>query len=103
MLCNLTTASASVILCAGVQDGKLGTVIGRSPYNSPSFYGSIVRYTLPETQINLQISSGYRKRFDENADQSVFVPDIVTDIYQDSLEFAVKEHFKEEYNAVDWE
>ena len=103
VLCDINSMSASVETCAGVQDGKLGTVIGRSSHNSPSFYAGVLFYTLPETGINVQISSAYLKRADENAPQDVFVPDIVTGRYENALKYAVEQHYNETFNESDWQ
>ena len=103
VLCDVNSMSASVIICAGVQDGKLGTVIGRSPHNSPSFYAGVLYYTLPETGIKVQISGSYIMRADKVAPQDVFVPDIVTEPGENSLKYTIEQYYNETFNENDWE
>ena len=103
VLCDVYSMSASVITCAGVQDGKIGTVIGRSPHNSPSFYGGVLYYTLPMTGLETEISTAYNKRADENAPQDVFVPDIVTEPGENSLKYTIEQYYNETFNENDWE
>ena len=102
VLCDINSFSASVITCAGIQDGKIGTVIGRSSHNSPSLYASVLWYTLPNTGIKVQISSGYLKRADENAPQDILIPDEEVGIYENALKYAVENHYKETFNESDW-
>ena len=101
VLCNANSASASVMMCAGIQDGKLGKVIGIPPYNSPSFFMDSVEYELPNTGIIARISSGYVFRADETADQRLMTPDIVLDLKysrgEEMIKYAVEEYFHEEY------
>ena len=101
VLCNANSLSASVDMCAGIQDGKLGTVIGITPRNSPSFFMDPLKFELPNTKIETAISGSYEYRADETADQKVFTPDIVLDLKysrgEEMIKYAVEEYFHEEY------
>jgi len=83
------TFSAATIFASLVQDGKLGTLIGRPSQNSPSFYADVVPFELSNSHIMGQISSSRCYRADTNADQITLQPDILTNLGEDSLERAI--------------
>lgn len=81
--------SISTLFATYVQDGKLGTVIGRPSANSPSFYSNTIRFELPNSQISGSLSTCKTLRPDSNANQTILQPDIVTEIDEDALDYAI--------------
>lgn len=63
------TYSSANMLCVWVQDGGLGQIVGQGSSNSPSAYGDILYFELPNTQLKGQISHKQVTRPDTNADQ----------------------------------
>lgn len=79
------TFSSANMLAVWIQDGALGTLVGRSSRNAPSCYGDVLDVTLPHTGLQGQISYSYFQRPDGSADQSTLVPDIETAPGEDPL------------------
>lgn len=89
VLTNEHTYSSATMLATMVQDGKLGIIIGTPSSNAPSSYGDILYYTLPNNKIDTSISYKRFCRPDQQANQRMLVPDIMTDVNIDSLEVAL--------------
>ncbi|WP_167954665.1 S41 family peptidase [Anaerosporobacter faecicola] len=89
VLTNEYTFSAATMLGVYVQDGKLGTVIGRKSANAPSCYSDNVIYQMEYSGCYVQIASSYLLRPDRNANQDTLVPDIETELGEDSLKRAI--------------
>ena len=89
VLMNEKTFSSATMLATFVKDGELGTVIGIPSSNSPSSYGDILYYKMPNT--GLEVSISYKKflRPDTEADQRILIPDIMTEYNTDILETAI--------------
>lgn len=90
VLANERTFSSATMMAVFVQDGGLGTVIGRPSSNSPSNYGDVLPYKLPVSSIEVAISYKRWLRPDTEADQKVLWPDIVTDRGEDALKRAIE-------------
>ncbi len=89
ILMNENTYSSATMLAVYVKDGELGTLIGRPSSNAPSCYGDISYYKLPNSKIDLTISVKKFLRPDTEADQSILIPDIVTEYNVDTLDVAI--------------
>lgn len=90
VLTDEATYSSATMLGVWVQDGKLGTVIGRASANAPSSYGDILYYQLTNTGMFGTVSHIQWQRPDQEADQKTLVPDIETGVGEDALEAAVE-------------
>lgn len=95
VLCSRNTWSAGIIMCALMQDGKLGTIIGRSPREAVNMMGTRLDYDLPNTGTHVMLSGGYFYRPDENADPDMLIPDIKVEEGTDILDYTIHEYFKE--------
>lgn len=83
------TFSSATMMGVFVQDGKLGTLVGRPSANSPSSYGDVLTISLPNTQFQCGVSFKQFQRPDVNADQKTLVPDVQTALGQDILQTAL--------------
>ena len=90
VLSDETTYSSANMLCALVQDGKLGQIIGQGSSNSPSAYGDILYFKLPYTELEGQISHKCFTRADSTADQKQLRPDVEVPYGTDALEVALE-------------
>ena len=79
------------MFCVLVRDSHLGEVIGRPSYRSPNFYGYGPSFTLPNTQIQGQISSKLWIRPDQKADFEQLEMDLLVPHREDILEIAMKQ------------
>lgn len=84
------TFSSAMWMAAFVQDGKLGTVIGRPSANAPDSYGDIVAFKLQNTRLRCTFSSRKFERPAQDADKSEVRPDILTGLGEDALEIALE-------------
>ncbi len=89
VLVDQNTFSSANLFANWVQDGKLGTIVGRPYRNSPSSYGDIRSFTLPGTGLQGRISVKRIYRADENADQETLWPDVQIGLGEDALETAL--------------
>ena len=89
VLTDEATYSSATMLGVWVQDGGLGTVIGRASANAPNSYGDILYYRLDNTGMMGTISHKQWQRPDTQADPSTLVPDIETAPGEDALETAL--------------
>lgn len=76
VLTTAVTYSAATLFAVSVQDGGFGVVVGEASRNAPDAFGDMLLFTLPYTQINLDISYSRFVRPDVNANQRTVVPDI---------------------------
>lgn len=83
------TYSSATMMAVFVQDGKLGTVIGRPSANAPSAYGDILYYPLTNTGLYGTVSHIQWQRPDVNADQTTLIPDVETKQGEDALQTAL--------------
>lgn len=90
VLTDEATYSSATMLGVWVQDGKLGTVVGRASANAPSSYGDILYYQLANTGMYGTVSHIQWQRPDQTADQKTLVPDIETKVGEDALEAALE-------------
>lgn len=89
VLMNEKTFSSATMMATFVKDGSLGTVIGTPSSNSPSSYGDILYYRMPNSGIDVSISYKRFLRPDTEANQRILLPDIVTQYNIDILETAI--------------
>ena len=83
------TFSSATMMGVFVQDGKLGTLIGRASSNAPSAYGDILPFTLANSQFQGGVSFKQFQRPDKAADQKTLVPDLETKLGEDALQAAL--------------
>lgn len=88
-LINEGTFSSATMMGVFIQDGDLGTLIGRPSINSPSSYGDILSYRMARSGLDVSISYKKFLRPDTRADQKTLIPDILVDYDQDSMEIAI--------------
>jgi hypothetical protein len=89
VLTNEYSFSAATMLGVFVQDGKLGTIIGRASGNSPSNYGNALDYQLTNSRIHGSVSFKRWLRPDAKGDQKTLQPDVVVPVGGDSLQAAL--------------
>ncbi len=87
---NTYTYSSGLWLPIYVQDGNLGVIIGQPSINSPSHYGDILMYKLPNSKLKVSISHKYFTRPNLQANQNMLIPDFMPEFGIDSLDFALK-------------
>jgi C-terminal processing protease CtpA/Prc len=76
VLTNNATYSSATNVALLAQDGGFGVIIGEPSTNSPSAFGDMLSFTLPNTGLNLRVSYSRFMRPDTAADQTTLVPDI---------------------------
>lgn len=91
ILSDENTAGSAAMFCVLVRDSNLGEVIGRPSYRSPNFYGYGPSFTLPNTQIQVRISSKSWIRPDHQADSEQLEMDLLVPQGEDILEIAMKQ------------
>lgn len=89
VLTNEKTFSSATMMGTYVKDGNLGTVIGVPSSNSPSSYGDILSYKMPNSKIDVSISYKRFLRPDTETDQRILQPDIITQYNTDILQVAI--------------
>ena len=91
ILSDENTAGSAAMFCVLVRDSHLGEVIGRPSYRSPNFYGYGPSFTLPNTQIQGQISSKLWIRPDQHAHSEQLEMDLLVPHGEDIMEIAMKQ------------
>ena len=77
-----TTYSSAGTLLVHARDNHIGTIIGTISTYSPSHYGNIALYRLPNTNAYGTISTRYFIRPDvEHENEKVLEPDVIIDLY----------------------
>ena len=89
ILVDQNTFSSANLLATWVQDGKLGTIVGRPYRNNPTAYGATHSFTLPGTGLQGRVSTKRIYRPDETADQETLWPDVQIGLGEDALEVAL--------------
>ena len=89
VLTDEATYSSATMLGVWVQDGKLGTVIGRASANAPNSYGDVLYYQLGNTGTFGTVSHKQWQRPDTGASPDTLVPDVETGLGEDALEAAL--------------
>jgi hypothetical protein len=79
VLTDVWTYSSATMMATWVLDGKLGNVIGSPSRNAPNCFGDMLRFNLPNSNINTAVSYSLFSRPDTNADPNVLWPDIMVD------------------------
>ena len=75
------TFSSAGILITTARDNNIGTIIGTESTFSPSHYGEVLPFRLPNTGVLGSVCTKYFERADkDHADDSSMVPDIVLDL-----------------------
>ena len=75
------TFSSAGILITTARDNNIGTIIGTESTFSPSHYGEVLPFRLPNTGVLGSVCTKYFERADkDHADDSSIVPDIVLDL-----------------------
>lgn len=68
--------SAAMMFAEYIKDNQLGTIIGEAPGNTPSGYGDIAIFRLPNSGLYVQVSTKEFFRADQETDDSLVSPDI---------------------------
>ena len=89
VLTDENTYSSATMLGVWVQDGGLGTVVGRPSSNAPSSYGDILYFMLDNIGAQGTVSHVQWQRPDAQADQKTLVPDVETALGEDALQAAL--------------
>ncbi|MGN1220143.1 MAG: S41 family peptidase [Candidatus Cryptobacteroides sp.] len=75
------TFSSAGILITTARDNKIGTIIGTESTFSPSHYGEVLPFRLPNTGVLGSVCTKYFERPDkEHADDRSLVPDVVLNL-----------------------
>lgn len=75
------TFSSAGILITTARDNNIGTIIGTESTFSPSHYGEVLPFRLPNTGVLGSVCTKYFERADkEHADDRSLVPDLVLDL-----------------------
>lgn len=87
VLTNENTFSSAQWLATWVQDGKLGTIVGKGSSNMPSSFGDVLRFQLNNSKIECQVSYKKWLRPDASKDsERTLEPDIKVEYNKDVLE-----------------
>lgn len=86
VLTDAETFSSATMLGVFVQDGGLGTIVGRPSCNAPSSFGDILSFRLSNTGLSGSISHKQWLRPDEGADPTLLHPDVETAVGEDALQ-----------------
>lgn len=70
------TFSSAMMFAEYIKDNHLGTIIGEAPGNTPSGYGDIANFQLPDSGLYMQVSSKEFFRADKENDDFLVSPDI---------------------------
>lgn len=89
VLTDEVTYSSATMMGVFVQDGKLGTIIGRPSANAPNSYGDIIWLQIGDGLLSGTVSFKQFLRPDVNAAGDELVPDIVTAVEEDALQTAL--------------
>lgn len=89
VLTDKRTFSSSTMMAAWVQDGGFGNIVGEPSANSPSAFGDMLSFALPDSGIDVSISYTRFLRPDASADQDTLWPDIPAPA-GDALEVAIR-------------
>ena len=65
-----------MIFAQYVKDNNLGLIIGEAPGNTPSGYGEIATFLLPNSKLYIQISTRHFFRADKETREILVSPDI---------------------------
>lgn len=90
ILTSVSTFSAAMDFAMLVKDNHLGIIIGETSGNAPNSYGDIAYFTLPNSEIYMQISTKKWYRIDESLEHEFIEPDIPCDD-EDAIEFLYNE------------
>lgn len=86
ILTNEYSYSSATMLATWVSDGKLGSIVGRPSSNSPSCYGDILHFQLPNSRLKAVVSYKKFQRPDKSKDKErALIPDIMVDRSDDIL------------------
>lgn len=78
--------SSAMMFAEYIKDNQLGTVIGEAPGNTPSGYGDIANFRLPNSGLYVQVSTKEFFRADRETDDILVSPDIACEA-EDALEY----------------
>jgi hypothetical protein len=73
------TFSSAMLFACYIKDNGLGLVIGEAPGNTPTGYGEIAYFEMPNSALYSSISTKSFTRADEETDDIVVTPDIPCD------------------------
>lgn len=76
LLTSAGSFSSAMMFAEYIKDNQLGTLIGEAPGNTPSGYGDIAVFSLPNSGLYMQISTKEFFRADAQAEENLITPDI---------------------------
>lgn len=85
VLTSVGSFSSAMMFAEYMKDNQLGTIIGEAPGNTPSGYGDISVFRLPNTGLFMQVSTKEFYRADTDTQELLVEPDIECDA-DDALE-----------------
>lgn len=75
------TFSSAGILLTTVRDNGLGTIVGTTSSYSPSHYGEVLSFRLPNTEVLGSVCTKYFERADKScAEDKTLEPDVYLDL-----------------------
>lgn len=71
--------SSAMLFAEYIKDNRLGTIIGEAPGNTPTCYGDIAIFRLPNSSLYFQTSTKHFFRADSEATDNLVSPDVECD------------------------
>ncbi|MDO5155581.1 MAG: S41 family peptidase [Eubacteriales bacterium] len=75
VLTNLKSYSAAMDFAMMVKDNQIGTLVGEASGNMPDSYGDCLKFAVPNSQLNFQVSYKRWHRIDESKEGKPLEPD----------------------------
>jgi C-terminal processing protease CtpA/Prc len=79
LLTSSSTFSSGMMFAEFIKDNELGTIIGEAPGNTPTGYGDIAIFQLPNSKLCFQVSTKEFFRADISSTEKLVEPDIPCD------------------------
>ncbi|NMA36928.1 MAG: hypothetical protein GX942_01340 [Papillibacter sp.] len=76
LLTSTSTFSSGMMFGEYIKDNRLGIIIGEAPGNTPTGYGDIATFMLPNSRLYVQISTKQFWRADRESSELLVVPDV---------------------------
>ena len=89
ILVNRQSHSQSTVTAAQIQDYGFGTIVGEETGEYPTLYASVFYYSLPNTDVTVQISKGRIVRVNGSTKEEGVIPDII-----------IKDHLLDENDEI---
>lgn len=76
LLTSTKSFSSAMLFAQYIKDNELGVIIGEAPGNTPNSYGDIAVFTLPNSQLYMQLSTKEFFRINQESSSNLVEPDI---------------------------